>query len=539
MYKEYFGFRELPFSIAPDPRYLYLSAQHQEALAHLTYGITSDGGFVMLTGEVGTGKTTVCRCLLEQIPPGTRIAFIINPKITVPELLASICDEFGIRYPEGTGSVKVFTDLITRHLLEACADGSRAVLIIDEAQKLEPEVLEQLRLLTNLETSQEKLLRIILLGQPELRTMLARPELRQLNQRITARCHLGPLRRDEVEAYVSHRLQVAGSRSRLFPPFTVKKLCRLSGGIPRVINVLCDRALIGAYVQEQNLVTRSTLAKAAREVFGEEAGRTWLSRALPWVAAGLLTAGVVVFFAPPLHRADRAADQEPQADQSSVTAPGPMVSPSPATPPAPGETPRWLFAQAAKEGEQRAWQTLFTLWGMNTRPGDAAFSCRQAQEAGLLCYASRGSLADLRRFNRPAVLKLFDDQSRECFAVLAGLGNGTATVMAGGETRELPLIWFGEYTLLWRPPPGYRGQISPGDRGPVIPWLEKQLALVRRGTYRPRDTQVYDKILMAEVKAFQRDEGLTVDGVVGPQTLIRLTAPAGDGAPILVSAGGG
>ena len=210
MYKEYFGLKENPFSIAPDPHYFYMSEGHREALAHLVYGINSDGGFVLLTGEVGTGKTTVCRCLLEQLPENTEIAFILNPKLTVEELLATVCHEFGIRYPEGDRSNRVLVSAIYEYLLHIPERGRRAILVIEEAQLLSLEVLEQVRLLTNLETSQRKLLQIILLGQPELREMLAQPHFRQLSQRVTARYHLGPLSKDETSAYVNHRLSVAG-----------------------------------------------------------------------------------------------------------------------------------------------------------------------------------------------------------------------------------------------------------------------------------------------------------------------------------------
>ncbi|MEK7238447.1 MAG: AAA family ATPase, partial [Nitrospirota bacterium] len=249
MYKEFFGFVEMPFSIAPDPRYLYMSEQHREALAHLIYGFKSDGGLVLLTGEIGTGKTTVCRCLLEQTHENSVIAFIINPKLTVAELLATICDEFGIKYPEGNASIKVFVDLINMFLLDAHAKGYKCLLIIDEAQNLSADVLEQLRLLTNLETNQHKLLQIILLGQPELRDKLSQPELRQLAQRIIARYHLGPLSKKDVAAYVTHRLSIAGVRNELFPASTINTLFRLSKGVPRLINVLCDRALLGTFVQ--------------------------------------------------------------------------------------------------------------------------------------------------------------------------------------------------------------------------------------------------------------------------------------------------
>ena len=269
MYNNYFGLTEIPFSIAPDPRYLYMSERHREALAHLLYGVNGGGGFVLLTGEVGTGKTTVCRCLLEQIPDDCDVAFIFNPKLTAHELLATICREFGIPCPESS-SIMAYVTQLNEYLLEANAKGRRAILIIDEAQNLEADVLEQMRLLTNLETNRRKLLQIILLGQTELREMLDTPALRQLAQRVTARYHLEPLSRREVSAYVSHRLQVSGARSRLFPASTIPMLSRLSGGIPRLINLLCDRALLGTYIEGEPLVNRRILAKAASEVFGKD-----------------------------------------------------------------------------------------------------------------------------------------------------------------------------------------------------------------------------------------------------------------------------
>src|SRR3990172_5377265 len=290
MYRHYFGLAEAPFSIAPDPRYIYLSQRHQEALAHLLYGVSGDGGFVLLTGAVGAGKTTVCRCLLQQIPASCDVAYVFNPKLTVEELLSTICVEFGIAYPSGNASVKVFVDCLNAYLLDAHARGRHTVLIIDEAQNLSAEVLEQMRLLTNLETNQHKLLQIILLGQPELAAMLERPELRQLAQRIIARYHLGPLDKQEVAAYVQHRLGISGAQRHLFPLALMGQLYRLSGGIPRIINVLCDRALLGTYVQSKERVDRATLAQAAREVFHQPtAGRGTMMR--PLLAALILVTG--------------------------------------------------------------------------------------------------------------------------------------------------------------------------------------------------------------------------------------------------------
>ncbi len=289
MYKEYFGLKEDPFSIAPDPQFLYMSERHCEALAHLIYGTKADSGFVLLTGEVGTGKTTICRCLLGQIPENSEIAFILNPKLSVAELLATICDELGISYPEKNHSIKVFIDLINTYLLDVHSQGKQTVLIIDEAQNLSVDVLEQIRLLTNLETDKHKLLQVIMLGQPELNRILDRSELRQLSQRVTARYHLEPLSKSEIEGYLRHRLAVAGVERPLFPIKTVDRLYRLTGGVPRLINLLCDRALLGAYVKGLHIVSPALLTEAHDEVFGNSAGRGGKAHLWQWLLVALLT----------------------------------------------------------------------------------------------------------------------------------------------------------------------------------------------------------------------------------------------------------
>ncbi|WP_321394358.1 AAA family ATPase [uncultured Desulfuromusa sp.] len=299
MYKDYFGLKEDPFSIAPDPQFLYMSARHREALAHLIYGMKSDSGFVLLTGEVGTGKTTVCRCLLGQVPENSEIAFILNPKLSVMELLATICDELAIVYPKENSSVKIFIDLINIYLLDAHSQEKQIVLIIDEAQNLSVDVLEQIRLLTNLETDKRKLLQVIMLGQPELNHMLEQQELRQLAQRVTARYHLEPLSKNEIDAYLNHRLAIAGVERPLFPPATVAKLYKLTEGVPRLINLLCDRALLGAYVRGVNIVSPALLKEAAGEVFGKNRGKKLTGDHLwQWFLVGVLSLilGAGVYF---------------------------------------------------------------------------------------------------------------------------------------------------------------------------------------------------------------------------------------------------
>ncbi|MDQ6969161.1 MAG: AAA family ATPase [Mariprofundus sp.] len=295
MYLEYFGLHEPPFSIAPNPRYLYLTHQHQEALAHLSYGLGSGGGIVLLTGEVGTGKTTISRKLLEDIPAHIEMAWIVNPRLSAQELLASICDELSIAYEGDCSSIKTFTDSINQYLIEAHGQGRSVVLMIDEAQNLSPDVLEQLRLLTNLETSERKLLQIILLGQPELKEMLERNDLRQLAQRITARFHLQSLSQEDSCEYVRHRMAIAGCNRPVFSNKAIDLVFTISQGTPRLINLLCDRALLGVYSRHETMVEKTHVQQASREVLGEEQQQTksrWLSPLL--MALALVIANAIL-----------------------------------------------------------------------------------------------------------------------------------------------------------------------------------------------------------------------------------------------------
>ncbi|MBW1635675.1 MAG: AAA family ATPase [Deltaproteobacteria bacterium] len=267
MYTRYFGLKEKPFTIAPDPRYLYMSEMHREALAHLLYGIHNDGCLILLTGDVGTGKTTVCRCLLAQLAEKTDIAIILNPKLTIIELFKTICRELSISVRGEPSTTGPYIDVLNRYLLNAHSEGRNTVLIVDEAQNLDVEILEQLRLLTNLETDTHKLLQIVLLGQPELRDMLSSPQLTQINQRVTSRYHLQPLQPEDVEKYIRHRIYIAGgSATSLFAPQAIKYIARVSKGVPRTINLLCDRALLGAYAEHKDRVDLKITKKAAHEV---------------------------------------------------------------------------------------------------------------------------------------------------------------------------------------------------------------------------------------------------------------------------------
>jgi len=294
MYLSYFGLADNPFSIAPNPDYLYMSPRHKEALAHLTFGLRESGGFVMLTGEVGTGKTTVSRKLMQQLPDNTQLAMILNPTLSAIELLETICDELGIEQHNATSSLKRFTDLILAKLASNHQQGINTILMIDEAQHLLPEVLEQLRLLTNLETNREKLLKVVLIGQPELQQLLKRNELRQLAQRITARYHLLPLTSHEVGAYVGHRLGVAGGDQSLFANQALQAIHQITGGIPRVINLLCDRALTLSFTRQDPVVKRHILLVAAQQILGDDVVQQRMGKQQKIVYCGLFILSLVV-----------------------------------------------------------------------------------------------------------------------------------------------------------------------------------------------------------------------------------------------------
>ena len=534
MYLKYFGLSEAPFSIAPDPRYLYMSKRHQEALAHLLYGLQGDGGFVLLTGEVGAGKTTVCRCLLEQIPDTCDVAYIFNPRLTVEELLSTLCVEFGIACPPGNTSIKVFVDCLNAYLLEAHAQGRHTVLIIDEAQNLAVDVLEQMRLLTNLETNQRKLLQIVLLGQPELADMLERPELRQLAQRIVARYHLGPLTKAEVAAYLRHRLEVSGDAARaqqLFPAKLVGPVYRLSGGIPRLINVLCDRALLGTYVQGKERVDRSTLMQAAREVFHQPSALQ--RRRLLWLALGLLLAGVATAVALNLGRDDGVAIRPAPAAKAPPAATAAAAEPKPGALP---EALLWPAPEPRAQSQETALAALFKAWGA------APVGCERAATLGLNCRSARGDLKELRQIDRPAVLSMHDsDNAKEkFFATLLKIDARSATFAVGASVTTVAQSaladqWNGNYVLLWRKPAQVQTTFREGERGPAVSWIDAQLALAEGR--RPGTDARFDAALLRRIRHFQLAHDLEPDGAIGPKTLVQLASVGDDKAPKLAGQG--
>jgi general secretion pathway protein A len=549
MYLSFFGLNEKPFAITPDPRYLYLSERHAEALAHLLYGINEAGGFVQLTGEVGTGKTTIIRSLLAQTPKNAEIALILNPRMTAPEFLLTICEELGIGVPDSaTGSLKDLVDILSHYLLRAHGTGNRIVLVVDEAQNLAPDVLEQVRLLTNLETNTQKLLQIILIGQPELRELLDRNELRQLAQRITGRYHLHPLTHQETIAYVRHRLRVAGATNDIFTSYALSEVHRLSGGVPRIINVICDRGLLGAYTQDRHRVTTSTVRRSATEVFGRRIAPWWL----PWtgVAATLivLLLGVIAMWqlapwgpAPPAPARPATAPPRTPAVLASASAAAASTaqSPSAAAPAAP-TLAALLHAHAAETDPDGAFNKLFALWGVHYVAGSTD-PCTQAAQQGLECFIQRGSFAQLRLYNRPAILMLNDEAGMPHQVVLSGLDDEHARINLGGAMHaigigELSRYWFGDFVLLWHPDTHMK-PLSLGMRGEDVRHLRQSLQRVEGVHGSEPVSDVFDSELGQLVRDFQRAHRLSVDGVAGVQTLVVLnSAMAAPDTPLLLVA---
>jgi general secretion pathway protein A len=540
-----------------------MSERHREALAHLLYGVQGGGGFVLLTGEIGAGKTTVCRCFLEQIPARCNVAYIFNPKLSALELLITVCHEFGIKFPPLTAAgtppgVKDYVDGLNEYLLRTHAVGQNNVLIIDEAQNLSSDVLEQLRLLTNLETSERKLLQIVLIGQPELRVMLARPELEQLAQRVIARYHLDALSEKETAQYIAHRLAVAGLKGALpFDGGALRRIHQLTRGIPRRINLLCDRSLLGAYATGKSRVDRTIVDKAAREVFGphDSHGEPAMASAPRWwplaLAGGVLVGAAAMAAvqwggrdkapARPAAAATVAASAASAAPAVHPAASVPVASTLPSAASAAAATPRLrsiddlegLLARAPHD-EHDALRTLAPVWALQLGDGDP---CALAAEQDVRCFRAHGGLALLRLLARPSVLALRDAQDRPVFVVLAGLGHDEATLVVGKSPLQVPLTllttaWRGDFTTFWRVPAGYSVPLSMGSHGALVDAVGAQLA-ARQGVAPPPPDHAFDATMRARVSAFQQTEGLTPDGVAGPTTLMQINRASGVSEPWL------
>ena len=576
MYEKFFGLSRDPFSIAPDPRYLFMSERHREALAHLLYGLDAGGGFVLLSGEIGTGKTTVCRCFLEQIPPNCNVAYIFNPRLTVLELLHSVCEEFHVPLPPGAQTAKALIDPLNTFLLNAHAAGRNNVLIIDEAQNLSSDILEQLRLLTNLETNERKLLQIILIGQPELRGMLARPELEQLAQRVIARFHLDALSQAETADYVAHRLAVAGMNGPL--PFDKKALThiyQLSRGVPRRINLLCGRALLGAYAGGLRQVGKAPVDKAAAEVFGnpqlssQKIDPRPRSPLLPVViactigaaiGAALVGAGVNAW---PFSSSLSASVSKPLPTSPQSPAPVrpppaavvqslPAIAASSATAPAQASRPSATLSDnqlaavlaASTESEHRTWAVLGQLWGLSLAGTNNIDTCEAAAAQQVRCYSnSPVNLSLIRQLDRPGILTLYAAGNRPVYALLTGLTPQTATLKIDNITHTVPLpmlaqTWTGSFATLWRTPTDVSYSALQNRTLASTVWLGNQLGRLS-GNAPPLSIESADQrdqleaTVRSRITAFQLANGLPPDSIVGPMTLMQLNRALGVSEPRL------
>lgn len=552
MYAQFFGLKHPPFSIAPDPRYLFMSERHREALAHLLYGLDGGGGFVLLTGEIGAGKTTVCRAFLEQIPRRCNVAYIFNPKLTVTELLKSVCEEFRIPHPTGPqATIKDYLDPLNEFLLKTHAVGQNNVLIIDEAQNLSADVLEQLRLLTNLETSERKLLQIILIGQPELRGMLARPELEQLAQRVIARFHLEALSEPETAHYIRHRLAVAGlQRPSPFSRKVMRLIHRLTRGVPRRINLLCDRALLGAYGKGRARVDADIVRQAAQEVFDRSApplarAGGWQVRR-PWLAGLAMGLGVAaVALGAGAWWRGTAGSSGPASPPAAASAPAVVASAMSEVVPPTGQaaalpaaidTAQQLAAAMAAlpSDEVPAWQALAARWGVDAGRDDP---CQALARQQVQCHRSTSSLPLIRVLDRPGFITLRDAQGVARQALLTGLRGDAAVIEVQGQPRRvaLPVLataWKGDFATLWRAPAGYAGLLQDGHSGAVVDRLAADLARIDRMPP-PAPGQPVDDALKARIHAFQLAQGLKPDGIAGPTTFMQLNRAHGVDEPRL------
>jgi general secretion pathway protein A len=577
MYCTFFGLQEKPFNVTPDPRFLFLSQAHQEALGHLLYGIEDRKGFIAITGEVGTGKTLLCRALLDRLGRHVRTALILNSFMSAIDLLRSINEDFGI--PSAGSTRKELIDTLNAFLLDEFRDGRNAVLIIDEAQNLAPAVLEQIRMLSNLETERGKLLQIVLVGQPELRQQLARPELRQLNQRIALRYHLRPFDRRETSDYIRHRLLVAGSHGGVrFTPRALRAIYRHSQGIARKINLICDRALLSAYVQGTSQIDGGIVAQASAElddqarprqapVGGQRRRWTWRVAPSVGLALALTVGGAWLGYHRPhnLEVAELGVDAPlptaeaptatPSADDAAAPTPAPATAPQPERPALLSEgvegvreaaahvvaqdiatMPGAAVSAAPQEptptGLEGAILLRALLWEYSrAQPqqpeGVKAALTSVAAGFGLEMIALRTDLPRLKRFRLACLVETsMPPVSTPRLLIFRGsASSGIAVMDASGEVRrvsdeEFTQMWSGRVYLFQHVGAAARHILVRGQQGAEVQALQQQL---RALGYLPAGALgQFDGETVEAVRRFQRDYALQVDGLAGPTTRILL-----------------
>ncbi|WP_318491759.1 ExeA family protein [Photobacterium leiognathi] len=540
MYQDFFGITEAPFSIVPSARFLYLSERHREALTHMLSGLTDGGGFGLLTGEVGTGKTTVLRAMISRLPHQTQVAVILNPALSAHDLLAAICDELGLSY-ESDASFKQLTDIIYRHLMANHAEGRQTLLLVDEAQHLMPDVLEQLRLLTNLETDSRKLLKVVLIGQPELQQLLQQERLRQLAQRITSRYHLLPLTETEVSEYIHYRLTAVDCLYPVFDASSIKYIAKQTQGIPRLINLVCDKSMQLACQAGTHQVSKPMAVQACEDILSWQVPATASSsRAggsqrhpslwLPWGVAVAVCSALAVgaWHYWPLPVAPKAAPIEPNqslyavANLSAVETP-PSLSAMPVVSTKEATLSRLAKAIDGSRKERTAMQNLYRLWGFDTALNQA--TCATSSRISLACFNGKTTLAKLGLINRPVVVTLEDGAKKPFYAVVYAITDDRIELLLGKDRISVSPKWFearwnGQFSLLWRPPLGDKTSIRFGQNGPRVAWLDQQLNDFL-GENSPRKGY-FDQSVLDKLRRFQRSQDLTADGIAGPMTLMVL-----------------
>lgn len=515
IYLQHFGLKREPFSIVPDPGFLYPSNHHRQAVAHLKYGLDREGGFILLTGEVGTGKTTLTRTLLTRLPAHMRVAYVLNSKLAVTDVLASICDELSIELTDtrGLSFSKICIDALNQDLLKSHAEAKKTIIVIEEAQNLTPDVLETLRLLSNLETNTDKLLYILLVGQPELLDILALKDLRQLNQRVVSRFHLLPLEKKDIANYVNHRLHRAGGKNPLFDAASVSMLFRMTQGVPRLINLVCQHALVAAYSLGAKTVSPSLVKAAAVEILGSQ--NIDKSNRWPFVVIAallLVIVGLVARF-----------DHSPDAVTTTINTPKQLLEPV-VTLPASETTTNPVQATA----DANPFIGLFKQWSLDV-PDIYSEDEFFAQAAHLNLGASKiiaGTVEELRRVDRPGIVWLKEDSVLKGY-LLTDLDRTTVTVRGKTGITDINLLhftenWSGNYLYLWRRPEGFN-TLKIGSKSPqMVSWLQDQLAIIDQNAERLVTGGLYSAAIAAKILDFQTVRGLKSDGVVGRETIMKL-----------------